>query len=198
MKDQLLRFLSAMMESVRDLAPIVLVIAFFQIAVLQQPIPNLAGLLGGTLLVVLGLTMGIPGRLRPGPAVHGGCLGGDCHSHRRAAYRGRLADTISHHRRIPGGGGDDCLCSGRDHRCCLRLRRCDHVHHYGAAGDRPRGGAGQHDSGAQPHSGWLRADRLCQRFSHHDRDGLRAADRTAIAPAELVTRPRSWSSGRSS
>jgi len=36
--------------------PIVLVIAFFELVVLQQSIPNLAGMLFGTLLVVLGLT----------------------------------------------------------------------------------------------------------------------------------------------
>jgi hypothetical protein len=45
-----------MLDSLRDLAPIILVIAFFQIIVLQQPIPNLLDLAVGTLLVVLGLT----------------------------------------------------------------------------------------------------------------------------------------------
>ena len=40
----------------RDLLPIVLVIVFFELVVLQQSIPNLSGLLFGTLLVVLGLT----------------------------------------------------------------------------------------------------------------------------------------------
>lgn len=40
----------------RDLLPIVLVIVFFQLLVLQQPIPNLLDLLFGTMLVVLGLT----------------------------------------------------------------------------------------------------------------------------------------------
>ena len=61
MKDQLPRFLAAMLDSIRDLAPIILVIAFFQIAILQQPIPNLGQLLGGTLLVVLGLTLFVRG-----------------------------------------------------------------------------------------------------------------------------------------
>ena len=45
-----------MLGSVRDLAPIVLVIAFFQLAVVQAPLPNIFGLLFGTLLVVMGLT----------------------------------------------------------------------------------------------------------------------------------------------
>lgn len=45
-----------MLGSLRDLAPIVLVIAFFQLVVLQQPIPNLAEILVGVFLVVLGLT----------------------------------------------------------------------------------------------------------------------------------------------
>jgi hypothetical protein len=47
--------------SIRDLAPIILVIAFFQLAVLKQPIPNLADLLFGTVLVILGLTFFIRG-----------------------------------------------------------------------------------------------------------------------------------------
>jgi len=45
----------------RDLAPIIFVIAFFQIFVLQQPPDNVASLLVGTLFVVLGLTFFIYG-----------------------------------------------------------------------------------------------------------------------------------------
>jgi hypothetical protein len=48
-------------ESARDLAPIVLVIAFFQLVVLRQPIPNLLELLGGVALVLLGLTLFVQG-----------------------------------------------------------------------------------------------------------------------------------------
>ncbi len=51
----------SMLESIRDLAPIVLVIAFFELVVLRQPIPNLLGLLTGTLLVVIGLTLFVHG-----------------------------------------------------------------------------------------------------------------------------------------
>jgi hypothetical protein len=51
----------SLLNSLRDLTPIILVIAFFQLAVLQQPVPDLAGLLGGTLLVALGLTFFIYG-----------------------------------------------------------------------------------------------------------------------------------------
>jgi len=43
--------------SCRDLAPIVLIIAFFQLVVLREPFPNLLGMLGGSLLVVVGLTL---------------------------------------------------------------------------------------------------------------------------------------------
>ena len=60
-KKQVLRFLAAMLDSVRDLAPIIVVVAFFQLAVLRQPIPNLAELLAGTLFVVIGLTLFIRG-----------------------------------------------------------------------------------------------------------------------------------------
>ncbi|MCW9014854.1 MAG: DUF1538 domain-containing protein [Gammaproteobacteria bacterium] len=47
--------------SLRDLLPIILVIGFFQLFVLQQPIPNVADIFLGTLFVVLGLTFFIYG-----------------------------------------------------------------------------------------------------------------------------------------
>ena len=47
--------------SARDLAPIILVIAFFQIVVLQQPPPNLDAVLPGLLLVLIGLTLFVQG-----------------------------------------------------------------------------------------------------------------------------------------
>ncbi|HKK06476.1 MAG: DUF1538 domain-containing protein [Gammaproteobacteria bacterium] len=50
-----------MLDSVRDLLPIILVIGFFQLVVLRQPIPHLGTLLGGTALVVLGLTLFVRG-----------------------------------------------------------------------------------------------------------------------------------------
>ncbi len=61
MKQQLLAFLDALKDSLRDLAPIFLVVAFFQLAVLQQPIPNPGQLLSGALLVVVGLTLFVRG-----------------------------------------------------------------------------------------------------------------------------------------
>lgn len=51
----------SMLGSLRDLAPIILVIAFFQILVLQQPIPDLVSLIVGLLCVTLGLTFFIYG-----------------------------------------------------------------------------------------------------------------------------------------
>lgn len=53
--------LIAMFGSFRDLLPIILVIAFFQLVVLQEPLPNLGSILFGLLLVVLGLTFFIFG-----------------------------------------------------------------------------------------------------------------------------------------
>ncbi len=47
--------------NVRDLAPIVGVVAFFELAVLQQTPPNLFGLLIGLVLVLAGLTLFIQG-----------------------------------------------------------------------------------------------------------------------------------------
>ena len=50
-----------MLGSVRDLLPIVIVIAFFQFVVLQQSLPDLLNLLIGFLFVILGLTFFIYG-----------------------------------------------------------------------------------------------------------------------------------------
>ena len=47
--------------TLRDLAPIILVIAFFQIAVLQQPVPNLDRIVGGLALVMVGLALFVQG-----------------------------------------------------------------------------------------------------------------------------------------
>lgn len=52
---------NSLFDSIRDLTPIVVVIAFFQLVVLQEPIPNLEGLLIGSLLVVIGLTLFVHG-----------------------------------------------------------------------------------------------------------------------------------------
>ncbi len=49
-------------EALRDLAPIILVVAFFQIFVIQQPFPDLEKVLGGLVMVVLGLAGNIRGR----------------------------------------------------------------------------------------------------------------------------------------
>lgn len=52
---------NGIISSFRDLAPIILVIAFFQLVVLQQPIPNWPEILLGIIFVVLGLTFFIYG-----------------------------------------------------------------------------------------------------------------------------------------
>jgi len=58
---QLRAFLLSLLNSARDLTPIIVVIAFFQLIVLQQPIPNLANLLIGIFLVILGLSLFVYG-----------------------------------------------------------------------------------------------------------------------------------------
>jgi len=50
-----------MLGSVRDLAPIILVIAFFELIVLHEQPPNLIGILIGLVAIVLGLTFFIRG-----------------------------------------------------------------------------------------------------------------------------------------
>ena len=61
MKSSFIALLKSMTGSLRDLLPIILVISFFQLFVIQQPIPNVADLILGTLFVVLGLTFFIYG-----------------------------------------------------------------------------------------------------------------------------------------
>ena len=51
----------ALVGSMRDLLPVVVVVVFFQLAILQQPLPDVVQLLTGLLMVVLGLTFFING-----------------------------------------------------------------------------------------------------------------------------------------
>ncbi|MEM9183393.1 MAG: DUF1538 domain-containing protein [Pseudomonadota bacterium] len=53
--------LKSLQQSLRDITPIILVIGFFQVLVLQQPFPNLLETLAGLLLVVLGLSLFVQG-----------------------------------------------------------------------------------------------------------------------------------------
>ena len=48
-------------SAVTDLLPIILVIAFFQIAVLRRPLPEMGEVLAGTVLVVVGLILFVQG-----------------------------------------------------------------------------------------------------------------------------------------
>ena len=54
-------FLKSLLGSFYDLLPIILVIGFFQLAVLQQPIPNLLEILTGSFFVLIGLTLFVQG-----------------------------------------------------------------------------------------------------------------------------------------
>lgn len=53
--------LKSFLSSFYDLLPIILVIGFFQFAILQQPIPNVFAILTGGLFVVIGLTLFVHG-----------------------------------------------------------------------------------------------------------------------------------------
>ena len=53
--------LTSLLESLRDLLPIILVIGFFQFAVLQEPIPNFGEIALGIIFVVIGLTLFVQG-----------------------------------------------------------------------------------------------------------------------------------------
>ncbi len=48
-------------DSIRDLMPIIIVIAFFQLFILQQPFPNPSNIIIGTIAIVLGLALFVQG-----------------------------------------------------------------------------------------------------------------------------------------
>ncbi len=56
MNEGIVAFIRSLAGSLRDLTPIILVIGFFQVVVLQQPLPEFGRVFLGTGLVVLGLT----------------------------------------------------------------------------------------------------------------------------------------------
>ena len=61
MDEVLRRLANNLLESCKDLLPIVLVVAFFQIIVLKQAIPEIGVILLGTLSILIGLTFFVSG-----------------------------------------------------------------------------------------------------------------------------------------
>ena len=54
-------FFKTLLGSIFDLLPIILVIGFFQLFILQQPIPNVLQIVSGSLFVLMGLTLFVQG-----------------------------------------------------------------------------------------------------------------------------------------
>lgn len=61
MKALLIQFAGSLQQSFKDLLPIILVISFFQAVVLREPVPNLAEILVGGLMVLVGLSLFVQG-----------------------------------------------------------------------------------------------------------------------------------------
>ena len=61
MQALLLQFLKSLRQSFQDLIPIILVIGFFQLVVLRQPVPQLGQILLGGLMVLVGLSLFVQG-----------------------------------------------------------------------------------------------------------------------------------------
>jgi hypothetical protein len=61
MKTQLFTLVKTLTSSIRDLLPIIVVVAFFQLLVLRQPIPHFGQILEGLILVVVGLSLFVKG-----------------------------------------------------------------------------------------------------------------------------------------
>lgn len=55
------RIIAPLLSSARDLLPIIIVVTFFQLFVLQQPFPNLEKVISGIIYVILGMTFFIRG-----------------------------------------------------------------------------------------------------------------------------------------
>lgn len=51
----------SLLSSLRDLLPIILVVAFFQLVVIKQPIPDFTEIFIGTLFIIIGLTLFVHG-----------------------------------------------------------------------------------------------------------------------------------------
>jgi hypothetical protein len=60
-KALVLKFLHSLRQSFQDLIPIILVIGFFQLVVLNQGVPNIWQILSGGLMVLVGLTLFVLG-----------------------------------------------------------------------------------------------------------------------------------------
>jgi len=60
-KALILQFFRSLRESFQDLLPIILVIAFFQLLVLKQGVPQFSQILAGGLMVVIGLSLFVQG-----------------------------------------------------------------------------------------------------------------------------------------
>ncbi len=54
-------FFNILLDSAKDLLPVIIVVAIFQIAILQQPVPNLSDIFIGTIFVVIGLALFVQG-----------------------------------------------------------------------------------------------------------------------------------------
>jgi hypothetical protein len=61
MREAVLTLSRTLTSSLRDLLPIIGVIAFFQTVVIRQPLPELTGILAGLLFVIIGLTLFVQG-----------------------------------------------------------------------------------------------------------------------------------------
>jgi len=60
-KQLVIQFLKSLRQSFQDLLPIILVITFFQLVVLRQPVPQLGEILAGGLMVLVGLSLFVQG-----------------------------------------------------------------------------------------------------------------------------------------
>ena len=61
MKQLFLQFFKSLRQSFQDLLPIILVIGFFQLVVLRQPVPQFGEILAGGLMVLAGLSLFVQG-----------------------------------------------------------------------------------------------------------------------------------------
>ena len=161
------RLFSPLLASARDLLPIVVVIGFFQLVVLQQPIPNLSELLIGTLFVMIGLALFVKG-LEMGLFPIGETM-----AHAFARKGSEAAASLTNvlvERWLTETGDGEALYRGQVilqvHRDLRRLvlRPQVHVLQIRPRAVRPRGLPVHQHRGHQPVSKRIRSDRISRVF----------------------------------
>ena len=180
--------LEAVRESALALLPIVLVIVFFQLVLLREPIPNLGEILAGALMVMAGLALFVRGlqmALFPigEEMAYNFVRRGNIWWLLLFAFTLGFGTTVAEPAliaisdeaaRVAASGMviDNTLEAQADYPAGIRFRRRDHFHRHRSAGGGAGPGPGGIHSRPQPDTRRLWSHCLRQPVPHNDRHGL--------------------------